>query len=37
MVSMPILLVAWFYFLGWLLDRWSDRRQNAKHTSMKMT
>jgi high-affinity Fe2+/Pb2+ permease len=37
MVSMPILLVAWFYFLGWLLDRWSDRRQNAKHASMKMT
>jgi len=37
MVSMPILLVAWFYFLGWLLEAWSDRRRNAKQTSMKMT
>jgi hypothetical protein len=27
MVSMPILLVAWFYSVGWLIERWSQRRQ----------
>ncbi|HEV2195628.1 MAG TPA: hypothetical protein VGR55_08600 [Candidatus Acidoferrum sp.] len=25
MVSAPILLFAWYYFLGWLLDRWRGR------------
>jgi hypothetical protein len=25
MVSMPILLFAWYYFAGWLLERWSSR------------
>ena len=26
MVAMPILLGSWFYFVGWLLDRWRARR-----------
>jgi hypothetical protein len=25
MVSMPLLIFAWFYFVGWLLDRSSRR------------
>ena len=25
MVCMPILLFAWYYFAGWLLERWSSR------------
>ena len=25
MISTPILLFAWYYFLGWLLDRWRRR------------
>jgi hypothetical protein len=32
MIFTPILLGAWYYFLGWLLDRWrrkSPRRSNA--------
>lgn len=30
MVSMPILLGAWYYFAGWLLDRWRlKRKQNS--------
>ncbi len=27
MISTPILLFAWYYFLGWLLDRWRVRRR----------
>jgi hypothetical protein len=26
MVSMPLLILTWFYFVGWLLDRWSRKR-----------
>ena len=26
MISTPILLFAWYYFLGWLVDRWRGRR-----------
>lgn len=26
MVFTPLLLFAWYYFLGWLLDRWRARR-----------
>jgi hypothetical protein len=25
-VSMPPLIVAWFYFVGWLVDRWRTKR-----------
>lgn len=26
MASMPVLIVAWYYFLGWLLDRRAHRK-----------
>jgi hypothetical protein len=28
-VSMPLLVSAWYYFIGWLIDRWRGRRQPA--------
>ncbi len=31
MISTPILLFAWYYFLGWLLDRW--RRKSPRGSS----
>jgi hypothetical protein len=27
MISTPILLFAWYYLLGWLLDRWRAKRR----------
>jgi hypothetical protein len=27
MVSMPLLIFAWFYSVGWLVDRWRNKRQ----------
>jgi hypothetical protein len=27
MISMPLLLSAWYYLLGWLVDRWKNKRQ----------
>jgi hypothetical protein len=30
MFSMPLFIFAWFYFLGWLLDRWRYQRENKK-------
>jgi hypothetical protein len=29
MVSMPILIFAWYYAVGWLLDRWSKRSRRS--------
>ena len=26
-VSMPVYIFAWFYFLGWLIDRWLRKRK----------
>jgi len=26
-ISAPILVLAWYYFLGWLVDRWRDKRE----------
>lgn len=26
MISMPLLIVAWYYFVGWLVDRWKYKR-----------
>ncbi|MGB9465504.1 MAG: hypothetical protein WBR10_10350 [Candidatus Acidiferrum sp.] len=23
MISMPLLIFAWYYFVGWLIDRWT--------------
>ena len=31
MISMPILLFAWYYFIGWLIDR---RRSTSKQSSI---
>ena len=30
MISMPLLISAWFYFLGWLLDLWRFKRQQRR-------
>jgi hypothetical protein len=27
MVSVPVLICAWLYFAGWLVDRWRDKRR----------
>lgn len=27
MISMPLLLFSWYYFVGWLLDRWRLKRR----------
>lgn len=29
MISTPILLFAWYYFLGWLLDRWRQKSRGG--------
>jgi hypothetical protein len=26
MFLMPVLIFAWYYFIGWLLDRWISKR-----------
>ena len=26
MISMPLLILVWFYFVGWLFDRWNRKR-----------
>lgn len=28
MISMPLLILAWFYFVGWLLDQWRQKRSD---------
>jgi hypothetical protein len=28
-VSMPFLTVAWFYFIGWMFDRWHGKRERT--------
>jgi high-affinity Fe2+/Pb2+ permease len=30
MISMPIFISAWFYLLGWLLDRWRFKRRHRR-------
>jgi hypothetical protein len=37
MVSMPILIFAWYYLVGWLIDRLSHKRQQAKPVQFKLT
>jgi hypothetical protein len=41
LVSMPILVFAWFYLVGWLLDlmiaRWIVRRSQTTSTPLKLT
>jgi hypothetical protein len=37
MVSMPMLVFAWYYLVGWLIDRWSHRRKQAKRMQFKLT
>jgi hypothetical protein len=34
MFLMPVLIVAWYYLVGWLLDRWlGKRRQQTAATA----
>jgi hypothetical protein len=28
MISMPVLIFAWFYFVSWLIDRWIFQRRH---------
>lgn len=35
-VSMPILLFGWYYLVGWLIDRWLDRRARLKNVPLKL-
>jgi hypothetical protein len=28
MISMPLLVSTWFYFVGWLIDRWRLKRSH---------
>jgi hypothetical protein len=37
MVSMPILTVAWYCPVGWLIDRWNHKRRQAKRVPFKLT
>ena len=29
-VSMPLLVFAWFYLIGWLLDRWRHKGEHSE-------
>jgi hypothetical protein len=33
MFLMPVLIVAWYYFIGWLLDRWLSKRPQQGATT----
>jgi hypothetical protein len=35
-VSMPILLFGWYYFLGWLIERWLVRCARIKNIPLKL-
>jgi hypothetical protein len=37
MVSMPVLLFCWYYFVGWLIDRWLYKRKQSKAVQFKVT
>lgn len=37
MVAMPILLFAWYFLVGWLIERWISRRKRAKDVPLKLT
>jgi len=37
MVSMPILIFAWYCLVGWLIERWSHKRKQAKRVQFKLT
>src|SRR5260370_42019216 len=28
MITMPVLIFAWYYFIGWLLELWRSKREN---------
>ena len=30
MISMPLLISAWFFFVGWLIDRWRFKRSHVR-------
>jgi len=29
MALMPVLVAAWYYAVGWVIDRWTDKRQQS--------
>jgi hypothetical protein len=29
-IVMPLLILAWFYFIGWLIDRWVHKRSQPR-------
>ena len=35
-VSMPMLLFAWYYFVGWLIERWIRRRAEARSIPLRI-
>ena len=35
-VSTPILLFGWYYLVGWLIERWMDRRARIKNIPLKL-
>jgi hypothetical protein len=37
MVSMPIFLFAWYYFVGWMIDRWLFKRTQTKSVPLKIS
>jgi hypothetical protein len=37
MVSTPVLLFAWYYFCGWLIERWIFRRKRSRNIEFKVT
>jgi hypothetical protein len=32
MVSMPVFILAWFYIVGWIIDRWRRKRRAGRAT-----
>lgn len=32
-ILMPLLIFAWYYFVGWLVDRWTSRRSTRHNTA----
>jgi len=37
MVVMPTLLFGWYFFLGWMVERWWSKRKRAKPGPLKLT
>jgi len=37
MIVMPLLILAWFYFVGWLTDRWVHKRSQRPNMLQRIT